>query len=82
MTKVDEMCEWVRDDKRLVFHSGTVERLVTRAAHATGLTEMCILPFVSYTYQHTVNPAIDRLALSTMLSLLRVVTDFIDTQKR
>ncbi len=76
------MCQHVKQDKRLIFHSPTVKELVRKTSHATGLTEMWILPFVNYTgEQGTVNEAIDRLALRSLLTLLNFAYDFMESQK-
>ncbi len=75
------MCRHVAKDKRLIFHSTTVENLVKKTADAIGLTEMCILPFVNYTTEHaSVDLAIDLLALRSMVTLLNFAFDFMATQ--
>ncbi len=81
LTKVDAMCRHVEKDKRLVFHSPTVKELVQKTAFATGLTEMCVMPFVSYTKEHTCDNAIDVLALRSMVHVLNIAHDFMSTQR-
>ncbi len=74
------MCQDVKRDKRRVFHSPVVKQLVTKTSKVTGLPEMYIMPFVSYSTEHaSVDPAIDLLALRSMLTLLNFASDAIAT---
>lgn len=82
LTQVDEMCKYVKWDKRMVFRSPKVKKLVSITQRITGLTEPDILPFVSYATEHAcVNPAIDLLALRSMLALLHFASNVITTQE-
>ncbi len=80
LTHVDKVCEPVKTDKRLMFHSRTVHKLVNTAATRYGLTPYCILPLVNYTEEQVVNPAMNILVLRAVLKILQVASNVSMTQ--
>uniref|UniRef100_W5LWK1 G domain-containing protein n=1 Tax=Lepisosteus oculatus TaxID=7918 RepID=W5LWK1_LEPOC len=77
LTKVDKACPLVGNDLQKVYRSRYIRELIERASQKLGIPVNCILPVKNYSGEINLNDAIDVLALTSLLQILRSANGYL-----
>ncbi|XP_065936891.1 interferon-induced protein 44 isoform X2 [Magallana gigas] len=80
LTKIDEICELVRDDVSKVYNSKIVEDAVNKAADLFAIPRLHVLPVKNYEKESELLTCINILALTALRKSLMFADDFLENQ--